>query len=55
MKNQILNLGKALKKSDQQQVNGGIPKLFECLTDEDCNLYPDSFSQCRNNICYYTN
>ncbi|MCD8399744.1 hypothetical protein G1K66_01855 [Tenacibaculum finnmarkense] len=30
MKNSILNLGKALNKAEQQQINGGYSKLY-CL------------------------
>ncbi|CAM1351555.1 hypothetical protein [Tenacibaculum ascidiaceicola] len=55
MKKSILNLGKNLDKTEQKKVNGGKPKLFECLADEHCNLYPDSIGLCRNNICYYIN
>ena len=35
MKKQILNLGKALNKAEQKQINGGY--MPECYTNEDCN------------------
>jgi hypothetical protein len=35
MKKQILNLGKALSKAEQKQINGGYAP--ECISDEDCN------------------
>ena len=43
MKKQILNLGKALNKIEQKQINGG--KNFACYTHSDC---PKSMGCCKN-------
>ena len=36
MKNSILNLGEALNKAKQRNINGGFP----CNTQEDCSNQP---------------
>ncbi len=36
MKKQILNLGKALNKAEQKQINGGY--MGQCLSNEDCDF-----------------
>lgn len=57
MKNSILNIGNALNKADQQQINGGFGTVnpwdtcFCLLQDRDGNFYPkivDCFSTCLN-------
>ena len=37
MKNQFLNLGKALNKAEQKQVNGGYPAPIKCDDGKDCS------------------
>ena len=41
MKKQILNLGKALNKAEQKQINGGY--ISECFSDNDCGLVPNMY------------
>jgi Cys-rich repeat protein len=37
MKKSILNLGKALNKTEQKSINGGKRLAPECISDSDCN------------------
>ena len=56
MKKQILNIGKALNRAEQERVFGGSPKLYECETKEDCLVpYLGAFATCWHHICYYSN
>ena len=51
MKKQILNLGKALNKAEQKQINGGYAP--ECLSDEDCDQ--DSHCDLSKALCINPN
>ena len=48
MKKQFLDLGNALNKAEQKQINGGSDE-GRCHTDSDCASIP--FSTCRNGWC----
>lgn len=40
MKKQFLNLGKALNKAEQKEINGGTPYgELSCSSNEDCKPY----------------
>ncbi|WP_175578768.1 BRCT domain-containing protein [Tenacibaculum aiptasiae] len=53
MKKSILNLGKALKKAEQQIIKGGDGTLVEpCNSASDCNLFSGP-SACANGVCIY--
>ncbi|WP_237274792.1 hypothetical protein [Tenacibaculum ovolyticum] len=46
MKKSILNLGEALNKAEQKEINGGSPRFCRC--DSECG----SGSHCCSNRCY---
>ena len=46
MKKQILNLGKALNKAEQKEINGGVARF--CVCDSDCG----SGNHCCSGRCY---
>ncbi|MCT4699666.1 hypothetical protein [Tenacibaculum haliotis] len=54
MKKQILNLGKALNKAEQKQVNGGyIPNLYQFCCTRTQGFWIDSYPFLGNDP-YYT-
>ena len=46
MKKSILNLGKALNKVEQKEINGGKRLAPQCSSDSDCN--PGGQVECSN-------
>ncbi|WP_272151298.1 hypothetical protein [Tenacibaculum aiptasiae] len=52
MKKQILNLGKALNKTEQQIIQGGNGVLHPCNSASDCNVFSGP-SECINGVCIY--
>jgi len=57
MKNSILNLGKALNKAEQKEINGGLQynTIIKCVTSGNCNaaLYGESVVACVNGRCIF--
>ena len=50
MKKQFLNLGKALNKAEQKEINGGkFPPM--CIKDSDCLPEYGPISFCIQNVC----
>ena len=47
MKTSILNMGKALDKAEQQQINGGFSCIRDCRIE--CGPDPVCFADCVDN------